>query len=90
MATGEPGGGMETTGHAVDRDEGRSCENDASPHLFHQHLTNEWQKSGQHIPSIASAMLEKLSSVDPTCAEEEERVQMSAVATAYSGKSLAE
>ena len=35
-------------------------------------------------------MLEKLSSVDPTCAEEEERVQMSAVATAYSGKSLAE
>ena len=35
-------------------------------------------------------MLEKLSSIDPTCAKEGERVQMSAVATAYSGKSLAE
>ncbi|RDX53493.1 cytochrome P450 [Lentinus brumalis] len=40
--------------------------------------------TGQYHRSVASSMLEKLSVVDPAYAEEEERLAMSAVATAYS------
>ncbi|KAI0715664.1 cytochrome P450 [Cerioporus squamosus] len=41
--------------------------------------------TGNYHPSVASTMLEKLSAVDPVHVEEEERLAMSAVATAYSG-----